>query len=73
MLVEVHGIEFEPEHADRVFQVFERLHTADENHGSGIGLALCEGIMDRHGGVMWIESEPGEGTTFSFTLPATDT
>jgi light-regulated signal transduction histidine kinase (bacteriophytochrome) len=64
------GIGIDPDEQDRVFQVFQRLHTHDEHSGTGIGLALCERIVDRHGGEMWVDSEAGEGSTFSFTLPA---
>ncbi|MGQ3411007.1 sensor histidine kinase [Natrinema sp. LN54] len=64
------GIGIDPSDADRVFEVFQRLHTPDDHDGSGIGLALCKRIIERHGGDIWMESEPGEGTTFYFTLPA---
>ncbi|WP_123536244.1 PAS domain S-box protein [Halosimplex salinum] len=71
-VVSVHdeGIGLDPDEADRAFQVFQRLHDGEEHAGSGIGLALCERIVERHGGDIWVESEPGEGATFSFTLPA---
>jgi PAS domain S-box-containing protein len=64
------GIGFDPEQAEQVFEVFERLHTSEQYSGTGTGLALCERIIERHGGDIWVDSEPGEGTTFSFTLPA---
>uniref|UniRef100_A0A8A2VKH3 histidine kinase n=2 Tax=Haloterrigena alkaliphila TaxID=2816475 RepID=A0A8A2VKH3_9EURY len=64
------GIGLDPDQADRIFQIFERLHTNEEHAGTGIGLALCRRIVERHGGEIWVDSEPGEGTTFSFTLPA---
>ncbi|RDI72412.1 PAS domain S-box protein [Halopelagius longus] len=63
------GIGIDPADADRVFEVFQSLHAPDEHSGTGIGLALCERIVERHGGRIWVESEPGEGATFSFTLP----
>ena len=65
------GIGIDPADADRVFEVFQRLHSRSEHSGTGIGLAVCERIVERHGGEIWVDSEPGEGTTFSFTLPAT--
>ena len=64
------GIGIDPDDAERVFELFQRLHTRQEHAGSGIGLAICRRIVERHGGDIWVESEPGEGTTVSFTLPA---
>ena len=72
LAVEDNGIGIDPADADRVFEVFQRLHSRDEHEGTGIGLALCERIVERHGGDIWVESEPGKGATFSFTLPATE-
>jgi PAS domain S-box-containing protein len=69
LAVEDDGIGIDPEHADRVFEVFQRLHAHDEHAGTGIGLALCERIVERHGGDIWVESEPGDGATFYFSIP----
>ncbi|WP_222918083.1 MEDS domain-containing protein [Natrinema sp. SYSU A 869] len=64
------GIGIDPDDHDRVFTVFDRLHSCEEYDGTGIGLALCQRIIERHDGELWVDSDPGEGSTFSFTLPA---
>ncbi len=69
LYVQDNGIGFDPKHADRIFQVFQRLHSRKEYQGSGIGLAVCKKIVDRHGGNIEARSKPGEGTTFVVTLP----
>jgi len=63
------GIGFEMEYAERIFMAFHRLHNRAEYKGSGIGLAICKKIVQRHGGNIWAESEPGKGATFYFTFP----
>ena len=64
------GIGIDPADHESIFEVFERLHTHDEHPGTGIGLALCDRIVERHGGDLWVESERGDGATFRFTLPS---
>jgi light-regulated signal transduction histidine kinase (bacteriophytochrome) len=66
--IQDNGIGIDPEYREKVFQVFERLHTRDKYSGTGVGLSICKKIVERHRGAIWIDSRPGEGTTFHFAL-----
>jgi len=70
--VQDNGIGFDISHSERIFKIFQRLHSEDKYPGTGIGLSICKKIIERHDGIIWVESEEGVGTTFYIKIPLYD-